>query len=192
MSDSYEDAMQEAAYDQMVEEILEDNKDQIIEEFVAERLRSYYKEHPDLDGPAKSALNEARDLLDVSSTASLLFSRSATEIAIRDVLLRPVVFGMVHDESTANVISELVLGNQKFKRLLFSILETNGVDLKKTTRPNSSVNLWNEMEEIKKLRNRIIHDGIKAKHEDAVVSLELAEIIIEGVFPHLRKRIMSS
>ena len=192
MSYSYEDAMQDAAYDQVVEEILEDNKDQIIEEFVAERLGSYYTEHPDLDGPAKSALQEARVLLDFSSTASLVFSRSATEIAIRDVLLRPVIYGMVHDESTANIISELVLGNRQFTGLLFSILEKHGVDLKETTRPSSSDNLWKEIEEIKDLRNGIVHHGKKATREDAVVSLELAEIIIEGVFPHLRRRITSS
>jgi hypothetical protein len=184
--------MQDAAYDQMVEEILEDNKDQIIEEFVAERLGSYYTEHPDLDGPAKSALQEARVLLDVSSTASLVFSRSATEIAIRDVLLRPVIYGMVHDESTANIISELVLGNRQFTGLLFSILEKHGVDLKETTRPSSSDKLWKEIEEIKDLRNGIVHHGKKATREDAVVSLELAEIIIEGVFHHLRRRITSS
>ena len=107
-------------------------------------------------------------------------------------LLRPVVYGMVHDENTANIISELVLGNRQFTGLLFNILETHGVDLKKITRPKSSDNLWKEMEEIKELRNRIIHYGEKAKPEDAVLSLELAEIIIEKVFPHLRKRITSS
>ena len=98
---------------------------------------------------------------------------------------------MVHDESTANVIAGLVLGNRQFKGLLFSVLETYGVDLKKTTRPSSSDNLWNEMEKIKELRNRIVHNGEKAIREDAIVSLELAEIIIEGVTPHLRRKIAS-
>ena len=185
------EAEQDEAYERMVEEILEENKDEIIDKFVAARMESYYLNHPDLDDPAKSALQEARDLLDSSPTASLVFSRSATEIALRDVLLRPVVYGMVHDESAANVISELVLGNRKFTALLFSILETHGVDLKNTNRPKSADNLWKEIEEVKELRNRILHYGEKATREDGETSLDLAEIIIEGVFPHLRKRITS-
>lgn len=192
MSYSYEDAMQDAYYDGIVEEALEENKDQIIDEFVAERLGSYYTEHPDLVAPASSALQEAFDLLDVSSTASLVFSRSATEIAIRDVLLRPVVYGMVHDESTANIISELVLKSRQFKGLLFSILKTHGVDLNEITRPKSSDSLWKEMERIKELRNGILHYGKKATREEAVISTELAGVIIEGVYPHLRKRITGS
>ncbi len=101
MSYSYLDAEMEAGYDRLVEEILEDNKDQIIDEFVAERMASYYAKHPDFDAPAKNAIQDARDLLNSHPTASLVFSGSATEMALRDVLLKPVVYGMVHEESTA-------------------------------------------------------------------------------------------
>jgi hypothetical protein len=78
-----EDAWQEEASDRMVAEILESHKDDIIDEFVAERMGSYYKDHPNLTAPAKAALEEARNLLYVSPAASLVFSRSAVEITLR-------------------------------------------------------------------------------------------------------------
>lgn len=179
----------DADMDRMVEEILEDNKDQIIDEFVTERMASYYAKHPGFDVPAKNAIQDARDLLNSHPTASLVFSGSATEMALRDVLLKPVVYGMVHEESTAEGIAGLVIRNSKFQTLLFDILKKHGVDLEKIKRPKSANTLWMEIKKIKDIRNRVLHSGEKATREDAEISLELAEIIIEGVFPHLKKKI---
>jgi hypothetical protein len=83
MSITPEGASQEEAYDRMVEEIMEAHKDDIITEFVTARMRSYYLSHPQLTEPAKAAIEEARKLIDVSPAASLVFSRSATEITLR-------------------------------------------------------------------------------------------------------------
>ena len=47
MSMSYEEAQQEAAYDEFVaslaEELYDEHRDQAIEEFITERLQSYYE-----------------------------------------------------------------------------------------------------------------------------------------------------
>lgn len=189
MSYTYFDAEMDAGYDRMVEEILESNKDEIIDEFATKRMASYYAKHPDFDAPAKNAIQEARDLLDFNPTASLVFSGSATEMALRDVLLKPVVYGMVHEESTAESIAMLVIRNSKFTTLLFDILKKYGVDLEKRKRPTSAKTLWVEINKIKDLRNRVLHRGEKATREDAEISLELAEIIIKDVFPDLRRGI---
>ncbi len=120
MSITPEEAWQEEAHDRMVEEILESHREDIIDEFVSERMASYYRNHPDLTAPAEAAIDEARDLLEVSPTASLVFSRSAIEITLRDVLLKPVAFGMVHDENAGSLMADLAIGNRHFTRLLFS------------------------------------------------------------------------
>jgi len=121
------DAWQEEAYDKMVAEILASHKEEIIDEFVSERMGSYYRSHPDLTVPAEAAIEEARNLIDVSPTASLVFSASAIEITLRDVLLKPVAFGMVHDENTGLLNADLVVENNRFKTLLLTILEDYGL-----------------------------------------------------------------
>ncbi len=189
MSITPEEAWQEEAYDRMVEEILESHREDIIDEFVSERMASYYRNHPDLTAPVEAAIDEAGDLLEVSPTASLVFSRSAIEITLRDVLLKPVAFGMVHDENAGSLMAELVIGNHHFTRLLFSILEDYGLDLKRITRQDVSKSLWEEMEDIKEIRNRVLHRGDKASKEQAKLSLEIAEILLRGLYPHLRKQI---
>jgi hypothetical protein len=184
-----EDAWQEEAYDHMVAEILESHKDDIISEFVSERMASYYRSHPDVTAQAQSAIEEAHGLIDVSPTASLVFSRSAVEITLRDVLLKPVAYGMVHDETAGLLIAELVIGNRHFTKLLFSVLENYGLDLKRAVRGGSSKSLWAEMEEIKETRNRIVHYGEKASHDIAKLSLEIATILLHKLYPHLRSAI---
>jgi len=184
-----EDAWREEAYDHMVEEILASHREDIIDEFVSERMVSYYRNHPDLTTATESAINEARSLLEVSPTASLVFSRSAIEIALRDVLLKPVAFGMVHDENAGSLMVELAIGNQQFTKLLFSVLEDYGLDLKKAVRNRGSTNLWAEIREIMEIRNLILHRGEKASKEQAERSLEIADTLLQDLYPYLRRRI---
>lgn len=189
MSMTLEEAWQEEAYDRMVKEILESHRDDIINEFVSERMASYYREHPDLAAPTEAAIDEARRLLELSPTASLVFSRSAVEITLRDVLLKPVVFGMIHDDNAGPLMAELAVGNRHFTRLLFIILEDYGLDLKHATRQPGAKSLWAEIEEIKEIRNRVVHYGDKATPDQAALSLELADILLHKLYPHLRKQL---
>jgi hypothetical protein len=189
MSMSLEDVWREEAYDQMVEEFLETHRDEIIGEFVSERMASYYSDNPDLAVAAEGALEEARNLLDINPAASLVFSRSATEIALRDVLLRPVVHGMLHDDFTSSLIADLVLRSPGFEKLLFTVLEEHGVDLKKGSRKSSKKCLWEEIVEVRKARNCLLHKGVRQSPHLAEVSLDIAGIIIEELHPYLREKI---
>ena len=190
MSMTYEDAWQEEAYDQMVRDILESHQEDIIDEFVAERMASYYRNNPDLAEATENTFFEAKSLLNVSATASLVFSRSAIELALRDVILKPIAFGMVHDENTGSLMVELAVGNQQFTKLLFSVLQDYGVDLKNIARNNGSNNLWAEIQEIAKIRNQILHRGKTASKEQAEQSLEIASILLNKLYPFLRNQIM--
>ena len=190
MSMTYEDAWQEEAYDQMVRDILESHQEDVIDEFVAERMASYYRNNPDLAEATENILFEAKSLLNVSATASLVFSRAAIELALRDVILKPIAFGMVHDENTGSLMVELAVGNQQFTKLLFSVLQDYGVDLKNIDRNNGSNNLWAEIQEIAKIRNQILHRGKTASKEQAEQSLEIASILLNKLYPFLRNQIM--
>lgn len=190
MSMTPDEAQREEAYGRMIDEILESHRDEIIDEFVSERMASYYKNNPNLTAAAESALVEACSLLKSSPTASLVFSRSATEIALRDVLLKPLAYGMVHDEKAGSLLVELAIRNRQFTKLLFSVLENYGVALKSFTREGAPNSIWAEIEEIAETRNRILHRGEKASDEQANRSIEIATILLERFYPNLRKQIL--
>ena len=190
MSITPHEAWQEEAYSLMVQEILEDHRDDIIDEFVSERMASYYKQHPNLLDQAMAALEEARKLKEVSYSASLVFARAAIEIALKDAILKPVVFGMVHEENTGSLIAELVVGNNQFTKLLFAVLEDYGLDLKNRKRKGSSKSVWEELEDIQKLRNRVLHQGVAASEQDALLALEASDLIVHKIAPYLRSQIV--
>lgn len=192
MSMTLEEAWQEEAYDRMVQDVLDSHKDDIIGEFISERMASYYKNHPDLTDAAERVIGEAKKLLELSPTASLVFSRAAVEITLRDVLLKPVAFGMVHDDTAGPLITELVVGNRQFTRLLFAILESHGLDLKQAKRQGASISIWAEMESIKDIRNRVVHYGEIVTRESAELSLALASILLHKLYPKLRQIIVGS
>lgn len=191
MSMTLEDAWREEAYDRLVKEIIEDNRDEIIDEFVSCRMASYYDSHKDLTSDADRMICEAEKLFTISPSASLVFSRSAVEITLRDVLLKPVAFGMVHDETAGALIADLVIGNQRFTSLLFSVLEKYGFDIRTEKRAGISKTIWEEMEDIKKVRNEIVHYGKEAMPEQAELSLKFSKLLLK-IYRHVREQIVRS
>jgi hypothetical protein len=199
---TWEEAQEEEAYSRMVDEILASHKDDIIDEFltehkddiinefISERMNSYYLNAPNLTAPADMAIEEAQKLIDISPRASLVFSVSAIEITLRDILLKPVAIGMIHDDDTAPIMAEFIIRSNSFTKLLLQILEQYGLDLKQVRRRGSDKKLWMEIEEVKEHRNNILHRGGTASQEVANLSLDIAISVLRRLYPALRKAVV--
>ena len=159
MSMSYE----EAAYEQYMDDLYEEHRKEAIEEFTSERLCSYYSENKLLAKPAFEALSEAKKLNELNPTAGLIFAAIAMEVGLKAMLLKPIVHGLVHAELVASLITDLTVshaGMDRYKTLLLHVLqEHGGVDLNTFKRSVSSKTLWEEINEIQKIRNAIIASG---------------------------------
>ena len=130
MSMDWNEAQHEEAYSEFVNslasELYAEHKEQAIEEFVSERLASYYRAHVGLAKDAISFLKKAQLLQESEPTASLIFSSTATEVLLKSVLLKPIVYGLVHTESLAELIATGLTkqtGIDRFKELVFGILD---------------------------------------------------------------------
>ncbi len=178
---------QEAEYEEFMDRLYEEHKVQAIEEFTAELLQSYYRNNGLLAKPAYDALMEANDLIKVSTTAAFVFSAIATEVALKETLFKPIVHGLVHAESVATLVTDLVMGHQsmdRYKNLLLKILlEHGGVDLLSYKRTGSSRNIWEEIKAIRTKRNHIVHAAQVASEEETVLALSVASNVIETLFP---------
>jgi len=181
--DRYE-AEREEAYDEFVsslaEELYEEHRDQAIDEFVTERLQSYYHSNPLIATKAVNFLNLSAERTSSDPTASLLYSAISTEVILKSVILKPIVSGLVHSESVAELISTLLVkqtGIDRFKELIFRILEDN-ISLPGGAagycRENSNVSLWKEREKIQALRNNVAHQANTCSEHDAELSYQVA------------------
>jgi hypothetical protein len=163
-----------------------------IAEFTADRLKSYYVDHPELAAPAYLALEKAKGFLPSEPEAALVFAYSAIEMALKAVLLKPVVYGLVHTEAVATVVMSLI-GNGGvgvFRDLLFGILELfGGVNLKTLKRDGAGQLLWEEIERVRKARNHVMHAGGPANPKDACLGLDVASEILGNTFPTVMKKL---
>ncbi|MGJ5813688.1 hypothetical protein [Paludibaculum fermentans] len=164
-----------------------------ITEFTSERLQSYYVANPNLGLPAIEAMMEARELRTSHPRPSLVLATTALELAVKVVLLKPIVFGLVHIEGLAGFITELAIkhtGMERFRDLLAAILaQFGGVDLKTYTRPDSTRTLWVEMEHVQSKRNGAIHRGDEVQPCDAVLSIDIASTLLNVIFPQVLLRL---
>lgn len=189
--DDYYDS--DADYDQYMAELYQEHKKEALQEFTTERLQSYFLKNPDLAVKAIRMLVEARQLLEASPAAALVFASSAMELGLKMVLLRPVVYGLVHTDSTAGLVTDLTLahvGMERFRNLLFRILtDHGGVDLPTLTRPGEAKTLWQEITEVGDERNRVLHRGEEASEEQAHRAINVAALLLENIFPALVARL---
>lgn len=174
-SDAYFEAMAEEEQERDLEEF----RESLLEEFQEHLLSAYYLAHREIPQKALGLLNEARMTRAVSSAATLALASSSIELSVREVVLRPLVHGVIHQDAVADAVVGLVLGHsafERFKDLLFGILaQVAGIDLRTYTRPGRSELLWSEIRDLRDKRNLILHHGESASPEHAARAVEVAE-----------------
>lgn len=185
--DTEEDAAREEFLDRITSEVLADNRDAIVAEFVEDRLAAYFEERPSMAKTAQASLSTARMLLEVNSAASLIFSMTSVEISIRDLLLKPIVAGLVHNPDLSDVMADLVdARNKKTFTLLNFVFTEIGLPSVFDQRLEGGRLVWSERTELQNLRNAVVHRGHHVEMEVAQRGLELAEHFISNLFPAVR------
>ncbi|MBS1828814.1 MAG: hypothetical protein JST93_26160 [Acidobacteria bacterium] len=186
-----EDAFYEAAYEQVGPQWAEDHGmyfyEDAVREFTAERLQSYYVAHPELAQAAHESLLYAESLRVSFPKAALIFAVTGTELAVKNVFLKPIVYGLVHTEGVAAFVTDLTTqhtGMERFQSLLAEILtQFGGVDLKTFKRADSLKTLWQEIGEVQKARNSVIHRGGPASDDDADLAIAVAGTLLTEILP---------
>ena len=177
------------AYEQWLEALYEEHLiEEAIAEFTTERLQSFYTENPLIAEAPFRALNEARQLFAESHySAAFVFASIAIETGIKTLLLKPIVYGLIHSDSTAQMVADLVVsqaGIDRFRGLLFQILlELVGIDLKTFTRTGCKPTLWEEILNSRTRRNQIVHRADMASEQETEQAISIASCILEVIFP---------
>lgn len=179
--DEYDAAMDDF-YERVGEELYPDHKVQAIQEFTAERLKSFYIAQPNVMQPAVLVYHEAKALQSSEHYAAVVvFSVTAIEVFLKVTLLKPVVSGLVHHESLAAIIVEHTLGQTGFDRykILLSRLfaDIAEIDLASIKRDGVEVPLLDEVLALQKLRNKIIHQGQSCSESEAAHAMTVTSSV---------------
>jgi hypothetical protein len=179
-----QEKLEEHYYDYWYSDIIEDYKD--------EALSSFFEVNENILLTSYTAQIEAKKLIVISPSATILFTFTAIETAIKHILLKPMIYGMTHNENVAELIVEKFLKQSNVNSyidLAFNLVKkATELELKdaKTTNGKS---IKKEIVALSKKRNDIIHSGKlynKSDAEDALMILEeLYNKIIIKMLEHI-------
>jgi hypothetical protein len=158
----------------------------IINDFAASRLQAFYREHPMVIQDSLDALNEARSLAANHPRAALVFAVAATEVCFKAALLKPIFYGLVHTESSAELLMKLAIAPKQDELVAIMrriLAKHGGIDLDSFKRSESAQTLWEEKRTIERWRNKVVHSCAPASHKQAAQAIAVAETMIEEIFP---------
>ena len=134
------DAALDEMYDRIGEELYPEHSAKAIEEFTADHLRSFYLKHPEVMCPALLSYREAKALHETSHyAAALVFFVTSIEQFLKATLLKPVVFGLIHNDGLADVVVQYALGQSGFDRYKWLKRETRDAASKHERRRQSGL-----------------------------------------------------
>jgi hypothetical protein len=184
---SAQEDISEYEHEAWLAELYDEHAEQAREEFKAERMSSYYRSNPAVARAAFRARDEARLIFPYSPSAALVLATSAAEVAIKSVLIRPLVYGLVHSEALAGHVTDIVGAQQqldRFSNLLFGLLDQiAGINLRSYCRENSTKTLWEELHLNQQVRNAVVHRAELTTGEAAETAIALASSVLDEIIP---------
>ena len=151
-----------------------------------------YLENRFIAKAAIDSLARSKILISINTTASFIFSVIAIEVGLKSILLKPIVFGLVHTESVAELIANLSIshtGMNRYRDLLLHVLkEHGGINFDSYKRRNSNKILWEEIQKLQKIRNKVIHRADTVEEGSANLALDVASEILEMIFPSVMEK----
>ncbi|OFZ88340.1 MAG: hypothetical protein A2V78_00785 [Betaproteobacteria bacterium RBG_16_64_18] len=180
--DTPEDIAREQWYSDVVDQISKE----AIDQFTFDRMRSYYVNNRSLAVKVVAVLREAESLQATSPTAATVLFTTAIELGLKVALLKPVIYGLVHNESVADLISDLSVkhnGFDRFKPLLARVRAGyGGIDFNAFTIEGHKKTVWEEITVLQDARNAVVHRGDLVSTEIAELAKQVATMIIGNYF----------
>jgi len=162
-----------------------------IEDFQAERLQSFYKEHLDLALKPIKLWKESKSVLEQSPNAALVLATASIEVGLKSIIVQPIISGLVHEESLASFVTEVFIKGAKqdgvLKIVRQVLMKYASKDLQQITLPDHKKPYWTELGEAQELRNRVVHRAEACSKEDAERVIELADHLWSVIFLELIK-----
>ena len=175
------DAAQQEFYEQAAAEAVKEFKRDLLQNYLLKTYESFAR--------TIHMLGEADELNERNTTAGYLFAAISAEVCVKQLLLEPMVHGLITQDYAASLVSELVFGRNsvdRFRVLFLKLLAEEGnIDLKSMKRIGADICIWDEFIKISRKRNAIVHNAEQASKSESVEALAVAQDLIHQIYPQL-------
>jgi hypothetical protein len=179
-----DDAMWDNIYEDEAKIAHENWQEEIIDDFVRDITLSFFANNEDILSISYTSQDEAKKILNTSPSSAILFTYTAIETAIKHAILKPMIYGMTHNENVANLIVNkfLQLSNvDAYTSITFKLVdELIQLDLSNAKTHQNKL-IIKETENLAKKRNNIIHSGRLYEKDDALEALKILDDLYHNV-----------
>jgi hypothetical protein len=179
-----DDAMWDNIYEDEAKIAHENWQEEIIDDFVRDITLSFFANNEDILSISYTSQDEAKKILNTSPSSAILFTYTAIETAIKHAILKPMIYGMTHNENVANLIVNkfLQLSNvDAYTSITFKLVdELIQLDLSNAKTHQNKL-IIKEIENLAKKRNNIIHSGRLYEKDDALEALKILDDLYHNV-----------
>lgn len=182
MSISPDEAWQEEQYEKWWKE----QKAFARNEIPIDKYEEYLLKNPTFARASVSALNSSKELINIDSTSSFIYSAIAIEVGLKTVILKPLIFSYILSDPISENMSYIIIrysNTNTYRNLLFEIIrDFTNFDLNVLKRNYCNKTLWDEIQDITKKRNNILHKAEKVGNKDAYQALDVAKELFTNIF----------
>lgn len=175
-----DDAMYDNAYESEAQKAHEDLYEDIIDDFVTDTTVSYFDQNKDMLAISYIARDEANKVIAISPSSAILFTYTAIETAIKHTILKPMIFGMTHNENVANLLVDKYMKEHNVARytdITFNLVDTL-IQFKLDSEQKAIIG---EIKGLAKQRNGVTHRGELYTKKDALDALNILNDLYDKV-----------
>lgn len=179
---------QEAEFEQGMDELYKEFKKQFKDEFIFDQVHSYYKENPDVAREPLQRFQESKLLFSQRFyTSTFLFAVISIEVGIKLIVLKPILYSLAFSTAAGELLYDTTFKLKSIPQipdLYFHILrDTTGIDLKDIQRTTGNKKLWDEISNLQKLRNEVLHQARTIIQQESEQSINIAESLYNEIIP---------
>lgn len=181
-----EDRLYEGFLSRAREDLYPELYEEIVADFTGAQSQTFYVDNPSIAQIPLRALDDAKAMAHTFPSGAVVFACTSIEVCLREALLKPIIYGLVHTKSSADLVMKLAVAakNERVNKMLFDLLATQGgVDPRTFKRQGATKVFSDEIKPIQELRNNIVHSGMTATPADASSAIALATAMLEEIFP---------
>ncbi|MDQ6990943.1 MAG: hypothetical protein Q9M11_04345 [Mariprofundaceae bacterium] len=181
------DAMVDAFYKDIGKELYPEHKEQAISAFIQDRMRSYYLKNSEIIQAPFECFFHAGECSYISPRSALIIYTTSIELYLKSVILKPMLYGMFHNELVAQLVVETTTKQSGLERY-FKLIELLCTQAERTGSPVLDwKSLWTDLKENQTIRNKIIHQGCQVTQREVEAARNLAvKVLSRMVEPVLK------
>lgn len=183
-------------YDEGMAYLYEQFEMQYENEFTYKKIEKFYENNREIAKTSLQHLSDARCLFEKKyHTAAFIHAVISIEVGIKSVVLRPILYSLTIDENAGHLLYE-----QTFKRKSLHEINKFYYDvLKKVTdlnfnsikRDGYTSTILQEWQELQKLRNEVLHQGLSVQKEASENAINMASYVFCEIIPIVLDRFYS-